>query len=149
MKCMSDRNVKGVAAEEERRPEAWPEPPAETQISHSRTVTSEESPLFTVTAADESTSPPAPCPHTTGVQRCYLPPRDEAGGGTDVCISAWVPQDKMVLTYFTAGSGLKYKYCKHQMLLFSVTFNITFCIEKSLINGLQCLVALYNHSSHH
>lgn len=63
--------LKELQREAEQSPETWPKPPTETEteISHGHTVTSEQRLLFTVTAADRSTSPPALHLHTTVVHR--------------------------------------------------------------------------------
>ena len=98
--------------EAEQSPETWPKPPTEpeTEISHGHTVTSEQSLLFTVTAADNPISPPALRLHTTVVhwrdaisllEMTLVELRDKRS-------ASWprVPPDVMVPAYFTAGVGL-------------------------------------------
>lgn len=129
-KCTSERNLKGEAARRRARAQRPDPNPLQRQRQRSLTVTSEERPVFTVTAADRSTSPPAPRPHTTVVHT-----RDAISllemKPAEVPILVRLPQDMTVPTdfycRFGSGLGLKYKYCQHQMLLLSIntfTFNI-------------------------
>ena len=85
--------------EAEQSPETWPKPPTEPEkaISPGHTVTSEQSLLFTVTAADSPISPPALRLHTTVVhwrdaisllEMTLVELRDE---GQEVCILAPSP----------------------------------------------------------